>query len=93
MLNFDNYEFIIKYIMIFILYTNIIYIEYVYIKTDKTISIEIDSEFKLNVYEEEISYIYYKAKLKPIAFYYPEYNQISFLNIPKINIINLKEKI
>jgi len=78
MLILDNCEFIIKYIIIFILYTNIIYIEHIYIKKDKRKSIEIDNEFKQNGYEEEISYIYYKTKLKPIALYYPEYNKISY---------------
>ena len=78
MLILDNYIFILKYIIIFILHTNIIYIEHVYIKTDKRKSIEIDNKYKPNVYEEEISYIYYKTKFKPIAFYYPEYNNISY---------------
>lgn len=78
MLILRDCNFIIKYIIIFILYTNIIYIEHVYIKTDKRKSIEIDNEFNPNVYEEEISYIYYKTTFKPIAFYYPEYNNISY---------------
>ena len=95
MLNFDKYEFIIKYIIIFILYTNIIYIEYEYIKIDKRKSIEIDNELKPNVYEEEISYIYYKSKFKPIAFYHPEYNNISyykyFKNKNKYNLLECKE--
>ena len=78
MLNFDKYEFIIKYIIIFILYTNIIYIEYEYIKIDNRKSIEINNEFKPDIYEEDISYIYYKSKFKPIAFYHPEYNNISY---------------
>ena len=95
MLNLDNYEFIIKYIIIFILYTNIIYIEHVYIKIDKRKSIEIDNEFKPDVYEEEISYIYYKSKFKPITFYYPEYNNISyykyFENKNKYDLLECKD--
>ena len=95
MLILDKYKFIINYIIIFILFTNIIYIEHVYIKTDKRKSIEIDNEFKPDVYEEEISYIYYKSKFKPIAFYYPEYNNISyykyFKNKNKYNLLECKE--
>jgi len=39
--------------------------------------VEIDNELKLDPYENESIY-YKKTNLKPIAFYYPEYNSISY---------------
>ena len=64
----------------FIIITNIVFNDYIYlyIKNKKKIFIEIDNEFKENLYENDISFSNYQTKLKPIAFYYPEYLNISF---------------
>ena len=87
-----NIDFnIIKYIAIFITFINIIFNDYIHINS-KTNFIEIDNEFKYNLYENDTSFYEYQTKLKPIAFYYPEYSNISFLKYfnkkRNINLIN-----
>ena len=69
----------IKYALIVILYSNIIFLDYIHINISKKEYIEIDNEFKLNLYENDVSFIDKKTKIKTIAVYYPEYNNISYM--------------
>lgn len=64
--------------MIF-LYSNIIFIDYNYIDHGKKNPIEIDNKLKLKLFEEEKTFMKSQTKIKTIAFYYPEYNNISYL--------------
>ena len=63
----------------FIIVSNIIFNEYFLINIKQKLCIEIDNEFKENLYETDISFNNYQTRLKPIAFYYPEYNNISYI--------------
>ena len=67
----------IKYFVIIIIYSYLFFINHIYIYTDNKQLIEIDNEFNSDTFEKEIIY-QKKSKLKPIAIYYPEYNNISF---------------
>ena len=69
----------IKYVAMFIIFSNIIFNEYFLININQKLAIEIDNEFKENLYEADISFNKHQTNLKPIAFYYPEYNNISFM--------------
>ena len=69
----------IKYALIVIFYSNIIFLDYIHINISKKEYIEIDNELKLNLYENDISFINKKTKIKTIAVYYPEYNNISYM--------------
>ena len=69
----------IKYVALFIIVSNIIFNEYFLININQKLAIEIDNEFKENLFENDISFNTYQTKLKPIAFYYPEYNNISYV--------------
>ena len=73
---YENLDFIIKNIIIFVVISSLFFENYIYINIKKKIIIEIDNEFKVNLYENDISFSKYQTKLKPIAFYYPEYNNI-----------------
>ena len=64
--------------MIF-LYSNIIFFDFTNLNYTKKIPIEIDNEFKLKLYEKEEKFMKSRTKIKTIAFYYPEYNNISYL--------------
>ena len=79
MLFFEKCTIYIKYALIVILYSNIIFLDYIYINISKKEYIEIDNELKLNLYENDISFINKKTKIKTIAVYYPEYNNISYM--------------
>ena len=78
MLNLYNINYIIKYVYFLFSYTYIFFIDYIYINTNNREIINIDNEFKFKLYENDINYINYNTKFKPIAFYYPEYNNFSF---------------
>ena len=67
----------IKYFVIIIIYSYLFFINHIYIYTDNKQLIEIDNEFNSDTFEKEIIY-QKKSKLKPIAIYYPEYNNISY---------------
>ena len=69
--------FRIKYFVFIIIYSNLFFINHIYINISQNYVVEIDNNFKLDPYENEIIY-QKKSKLKPIAFYYPEYNSISY---------------
>jgi len=69
----------IKYVALFIIVSNIIFNEYFLININQKLALEIDNEFKENLFENDISFNNYQTKLKPIAFYYPEYNNISYI--------------
>ena len=73
------YYIYIKYTLIVIFYSNIIFFDYIHINISKNEYIEIDNEFKLNLYENDVSFINKKTKIKTIAVYYPEYNNISYM--------------
>ena len=81
----NKHNFLIKYAAIFIIYSYTIFLEYILINIKEKKLIEIDNEMKLNLFEEETIFIKPQTKLKPIAFYYPEYNNISFIKYFKIN--------
>jgi len=67
----------LKYIFFIIIYSNIFYINHIYKKLNTKQIVEIDNELKLDPYENQTIF-YKKTNLKPIAFYYPEYNSISY---------------
>ena len=67
----------IKYFILIIIYSNIVFHNHIYINIDQNQVVEIDNDFKLAPYENETIY-QKKSKLKPIAIYYPEYNNISY---------------
>ena len=67
----------IKYFVLIIIYSNLVFINHIYINIDHNHTVEIDNDFKLDPYENETIY-QKKSKLKPIAIYYPEYNNISY---------------
>ena len=79
MLFFEKCTIYIKYALIVIFYSNIIFLDYIHINISKKEYIEIDNELKLNLYENDISFINKKTKIKTIAVYYPEYNNISYM--------------
>lgn len=60
----------------FVMISYSIFIGFIYVN-DKEKIIEIDNEFKLNLYEDEITFKKKQNKVKAIALYYPEYNNIS----------------
>ena len=73
-----NYNIIIKYLFIFISYSNIIFFKYNHINIDKKKFIETDNEIKINYYENEMYFINKTKVIKPIAIYHPEYFKISY---------------
>ena len=89
MLLIKNYNIIIKYLFIFISYSNIIFFKYNHINIDKKKFIETDNEIKINYYENEMYFINKTKVIKPIAIYHPEYFKISynkyFNNTQRIN--------
>ena len=70
---------IIKYFFLIIICSILVFINHIYINIDHYHVVEIDNDFKLDPYENETIY-QKKSKLKPIAIYYPEYNNISYFN-------------
>ena len=79
MLLYESYYYIIKYFAIFFIYSGFIFNKYINIDIVQKNIIKIDNKFKTELYENDSSFINYKTILKPIAFYYPEYNNISYL--------------
>ena len=67
----------IKYFVFIIIYSNLAFINYIYINIEHNHAVEIDNDFKLDPYENETIY-QKKSKLKPIEIYYPECNNISY---------------
>ena len=78
MRNLYKYYYNIKYVCLFIIYLYIFFLNYIFIDVDNKTIIEIDNEFHENLYENEFKFDKYQTKLKSIAFYYPEYNNISY---------------
>ena len=76
---FNQVLIIIKYVFKLTLVLTIIFKRNIYFINNTKQFIEIDNELRLNLYENDISFNEYKTKIKPIAFYYPEYNNISYL--------------
>ena len=54
--------------------------DYMYVNIDLKKCIDIDNEFNASLYEKEMTFKKYNTNFKPIAFYHPEYNNISFFN-------------
>lgn len=79
MLNKYIYNYFLKYVCFLFGYSYIIFTDYIHININNKIYIDIDNEFNVSLYEEDILFNNYKTNLKPIAFYHPEYNNISFL--------------
>jgi len=42
---------------------------------------EVDNEFESYLHENEIPFYYNKTQLKPIVFYDPEFNNVSYFKI------------
>ena len=76
-LSYNNNE-IIKYVFFIIIFFYNIFIKYIYININEIDFIEIDNKFNDTFYENEISFNQYETKFKPIAFYYPDNNYISY---------------
>ena len=70
--------FFIKYIFKISLVLYIIFKNSIDIILNPKEIIEIDNELRLNLYENDISFNEYKTQITPLAFYYPEYNNISY---------------
>ena len=68
----------LKYIFFLISYSYIFFIEHIYIQNINKELINIDNEYYMNLYENDINYMNSYSKFKPIAFYYPEYINISY---------------
>ena len=73
-----NFKFNIKYVCFLITHSYLFFIDYIYIRITNKQIIDIDNEFKENLFEKDMKFSHYQTKLKPIAFYYPEYNNISY---------------
>ena len=78
----------------FYIISKIIFYEYIHINKSKKNIIETDNILENNLYENDSSFTEYQTQLKPIAFYYPDYNNISYLkyfyNNKNLNQINFK---
>ena len=79
MIIYEKLTFIVKYVFIFFLYSYILFFDYIYINIEKKDLIEIDNEINLSFYEKETNFENSHTKIKAIALYYPEYNNISIL--------------
>ena len=76
----------------FYIISKIIFYKYIHINKSKKNIIETDNILENNLYENDSSFTQYQTKLKPIAFYHPDYNNISYLkyfnNNKNLNQIN-----
>ena len=92
---YDLGLFILKYVFVFSLFSNLIFKQKICPSIKKKNLIEIDNKLKLNLYENDVSFNQYQTKIKPIAFYYPEYNNISyskfFNNNKTLNQLNIDD--
>jgi hypothetical protein len=75
MLNLNNN---LKYVCFFTFTSFLIFINDIYICIYDKDFIDIDNEIKENFYENDIKFDRYETNLKPIAFYYPECNNVSY---------------
>ena len=87
----------IKNALVFSLLLNVIFNNSSYFSIFHKKTIEIDNKYKVNLYENDSSFFKYKTEFKSIAFYYPEYNNISYFkffnvvkNVEKFNIEDLE---
>ena len=79
MIFYEKIEFIIKSIaLLLLLLNNYYYYDFFFIKYKSKNILEIDNEIITNIKEKDISFIKYKTKFKAIAFYHPEYINISY---------------
>ena len=81
MLIIEKSDLLIKYVFTFVIFSSFISDKYKYIFLKEKIGIELDNKLEDNLYESDASFIKYQTKIKPIAFYYPEYNNISYFKL------------
>ena len=100
MLISEKIDILIKYVFVFVIFSSFNSDKYRYILFKDKISLELDNELKENLYESDVSFIKYQTKIKPIAFYYPEYNNISYfklfhknMNLNLLNFVNIEHLI
>ena len=87
MLIIEKSDLLIKYVFTFVIFSSFISDKYRYILLKEKIGIELDNKLEDNLYESDVSFIKYQTKIKPIAFYYPEYNNISYFKLFHKNMI------
>ena len=63
----------------FYIISKIIFYKYIHVNKIRKNIIETDNILENNLYENDSSFTEYQTQLKPIAFYYPDYNNISYL--------------
>ena len=72
----NNYN--LKYVLFIAFYSFSFFISNIYLGNNNNEIVDIDNEFKDNIFENNKKFIGKKCNLKPIALYYPEYNNVSF---------------
>ena len=78
MINFNIFNYFYKYVCFVFICSYIFFNDYMYVNIDLKECIDIDNEFNASLYEKEMTFKKYNTNFKPIAFYHPEYNNISF---------------
>ena len=74
----------LKYVCFITIYSIAFFIRNIYICINNKELIDIDNEFKGTLYEDVNKFNANISELKPIAFYYPEYNNISYFKYFRI---------
>ena len=84
---------IIKYLIFIIIYLSLFYYKCLYISIKEIIKVEIDNKFEISLYENNLNFSNYLTDIKPIAIYYPEFNNInnSFYNLLRNNDNKISE--
>ena len=65
-----NINILLKYSIYIILFFLLFFFKHFYINIIEKIKIEIDNEFKLSLYENNINFSNYITEIKPISFYF-----------------------
>ena len=73
-----NLNYNLKYVCFFTFTSYIIFINDIYIHIYDQNFIDIDNEINEIFYENDTKFDRYETNFKPIAFYYPEYNNVSY---------------
>ena len=73
-----NLNYNLKYVCFFTFTSYIIFINDIYIHIYDQDFIDIDNEINQIFYENDTKFDRYETNFKPIAFYYPEYNNVSY---------------
>jgi len=82
---------IIKYLIFIIIYLILFYYKYIYINIKEIIKVEIDNKFEISLYENNLNFSNYLTDIKPIAIYYPEFNNIKYFNNYYYNLLKNKD--